>query len=299
MNSEGRNIRILVDSWLSDFAVGDLMERSVKVKLDREKIKTIDAIYISHSHTDHFDPYTLTQIYRTPDSRFHIPILILPHTLQYLIPLIREYLGDIEIEVLFPRKVFSLYGIEIRGHVFPQSTITNEDDVMMLSIENHHELLFAEIDSIPEEDDLDTQKQLLGILSKKSYETILYIASRNELAGDLPLLDLPAKKRRAFRDEYIAGRKEEMYFAYQKWEYEEFANFPNIYEIPHLVRGFIGQGIGYPRELSLDFSQLQIFPLEEIASMESDIARECGYHFPQKALLPGRQYRIEHATIEP
>ena len=44
---------------------------------------------------------------------------------------------------------------------------------------------------------------------------------------------------------------------------------------------------------------MQIFPLEEIASMESDIARECGWDFPQKALLPGRQYRIENGTIEP
>ena len=239
-------MRILIDSWLSDYPVGDLMERSVKVRIDLEQVKTIDAIYISHSHTDHFDPYTLTQIYRTSDSRFHIPILILPYTLQYLIPLIRAYLGDIEIEVLFPRRAFSLHGIEIRGHMLPQNSITNEDDVMMLSIENDHEFLFAEIDTLPEEDDIDTQKELLRILSKKSYETILYIASRNELAGDIPLLGLPPKKRRAFRDSYIAGRKEEMYFAYQKWEYEEFTNFPNIYEIPNLVRGFVGQGMCYP-----------------------------------------------------
>jgi L-ascorbate metabolism protein UlaG (beta-lactamase superfamily) len=39
------------------------MERTVKVTLDPSKIETIDAIYISHSHTDHFDPYTLMEIY--------------------------------------------------------------------------------------------------------------------------------------------------------------------------------------------------------------------------------------------
>jgi hypothetical protein len=32
--------------------------------------------------------------------------------------------------------------------------------------------------------------------------------------------------------------------------------------------------------------------------MESDLASECGYVFPQKALLPGRQYRIENGSIE-
>jgi L-ascorbate metabolism protein UlaG (beta-lactamase superfamily) len=58
-------VRILIDSWLSDYAVGDMMERTVKMRLDLSKISTIDAIYISHSHTDHFDPYTLVKIYGT------------------------------------------------------------------------------------------------------------------------------------------------------------------------------------------------------------------------------------------
>jgi hypothetical protein len=90
-----------------------------------------------------------------------------------------------------------------------------------------------------------------------------------------------------------------MYATYQKYEYEDFMNFENIYTIPNLVRGFIGQGIGYPSDLSGDFGRIQIFPLDEIVSMESDIARECGYEFPQRALLPGRQYRAEFGTIEP
>ena len=33
--------------------------------------------------------------------------------------------------------------------------------------------------------------------------------------------------------------------------------------------------------------------------MEGDIAHTFGYEFPQKALLPGRQYRIENGNIEP
>lgn len=35
-----------------------------------------------------------------------------------------------------------------------------------------------------------------------------------------------------------------------------------------------------------------------MASMEADIAQTCGYNFPQKALNPGRQYKIEHGQIE-
>lgn len=79
------------------------MERSVRVRLDTEKIKTLDAIYISHAHTDHFDPYTLVEIYTHAQ-----PLLILPATLAYLLPLLHEYLGDIPVHILFPKKTFSL-----------------------------------------------------------------------------------------------------------------------------------------------------------------------------------------------
>ena len=51
--------------------------------------------------------------------------------------------------------------------------------------------------------------------------------------------------------------------------------------------------------LAPSLSELQIFPLDEIASMETDIARGFGYEFAQKALIPGRQYKIENGTIEP
>ena len=33
--------------------------------------------------------------------------------------------------------------------------------------------------------------------------------------------------------------------------------------------------------------------------METDIARGFGYDFAQRALLPGRQCRVENGTIEP
>lgn len=64
--------------------------------------------------------------------------------------------------------------------------------------------------------------------------------------------------------------------------------------LPGFVRGYIGQGMRYPESLSPELAALSIFPLDEIASLESDIAKSCGYGFSQKALLPGRQYRVEN-----
>lgn len=65
--------------------------------------------------------------------------------------------------------------------MFAQSQITNEDDVMMIAIDNNRELIFAEIDTLPEDDNEDVQNQLYKILTNKDYETVCYLASRNEL----------------------------------------------------------------------------------------------------------------------
>lgn len=292
-NTTGDNVRILVDAWLSDFAVWDLMERTVKVEIDVNALETIDAIYISHSHTDHFDPYTLVEIYK-----YARPILLLPFTLAYLIPLIREYLGEIVIEILYPKKTYFLKGIEVTWYMFSQSQITNEDDVMMLALSNTRELLFAEIDTLPDETDAGVQNELYRILSKGEHETVCYLATRNCLDGVLPILDIAPNKRAWFIREYKATQKEEIHFSYEKYAYEEYVDIENIYTIPGFVRGFIGQGIAYPSELSHDLFSLQVFPLDEIASLHADIARTSGYDFSEKALLPGRQYKIENWAIE-
>lgn len=265
-----------------------MMERIVKVQLDREKIDTIDAIYISHSHTDHLDPYTLMEIYTHAS-----PIFLLPFTLAYLEPLLHGYLPKAEIVILKNHETYTLRGIEISGHMWSHPDITNEDDVMMLSVASEREFLFAEIDSEPDGESLEVAKSLYRLMTKRNYETILYIASRNVLEAALPVLELAPSKRVSFRGEFIAGEKEDMIFSYEKYDYEEFANFPKPFEIPGFTRGFIGQGIAYPESLSEELFSYQIFPLPEIASLESDLARERGYEFGQKALIPGRQYRVE------
>lgn len=90
-----------MDAWLSDFVIGDLMERATKIKLDHQKLSSIDIIYLSHSHTDHIDPYTLVEIYTYAN-----PILLLPCTLLYMEEVFRKYLPNARIEFLFPKKTF-------------------------------------------------------------------------------------------------------------------------------------------------------------------------------------------------
>ena len=52
---------------------------------------------------------------------------------------------------------------------------------MMIGIDNEEELLFAEIDTLPEDDDEDVQNALYTLLTAREYETVCYLASRNEL----------------------------------------------------------------------------------------------------------------------
>ncbi len=65
--------------------------------------------------------------------------------------------------------------------MFSQENITNEDDVMMIALSNETELLFAEIDTVPDEYDEEVQSQLFQIFDRKNYHTRCYLASRNEL----------------------------------------------------------------------------------------------------------------------
>lgn len=170
--------------------------------------------------------------------------------------------------------------------MFEQENITNEDDVMMLSIANETELLFAEIDTVPDEYNESTARELWRIFTKKEYTTAFYLASRNELDGQLRSYDYDAQKRKSWRSEYIANRKEEMRASYEKYEYEEYADLDNIFTLPGFVRGFVGQGIRYPASISPSLASLSVFPLSEVVSLEMDMAESCGYSFPQKALIP-------------
>lgn len=65
--------------------------------------------------------------------------------------------------------------------MYPNPEITNEDDVMMLEVANEREMVFAEIDTVPDMEDETVARALYRVFTRKSYETACYIASRNAL----------------------------------------------------------------------------------------------------------------------
>jgi L-ascorbate metabolism protein UlaG (beta-lactamase superfamily) len=81
---------------LSDYSVADLMQRNPIINIDFSKFENLDAIFISHSHMDHLDPYSLLKLYQNLENK---PILLLPETLAYFEDLLKENL-DCEIKIL-------------------------------------------------------------------------------------------------------------------------------------------------------------------------------------------------------
>lgn len=280
-----------MDAWLSDYAFGDLMERTPRLGLESEKIRSLDAIYVSHSHCDHFDPYTLVPLYKIAS-----PLLILPETLEYLVPVVVRYIPQAKIHILRYREVFSHRGIDFQGICFDNESITNEDDVMTLAISNHEELVYAEIDTlIPKTE--EAHDMLTKLFGRKPYARVTYLSSRNELGANLPILDQKTDiDREKFKKQYRSSRKEEL-----EWEYEllvsgEYADFT---EVPNFARGFIGQGICYPSVLDPALSKIGAMSLMDIAELETSIARKYGKDFPSRVLTSGKIFETTDGGLKP
>jgi L-ascorbate metabolism protein UlaG (beta-lactamase superfamily) len=78
------------------------MQRNPIIDIDFSKFNDLDAIFLSHSHMDHIDPYSLIKLYKNLKSK---PLLLLPETLSYLKKLLKENL-DCEIKILKNKETF-------------------------------------------------------------------------------------------------------------------------------------------------------------------------------------------------
>ena len=141
----GRPVRILGDPWLTDYVIGDVMGRFPRVRFDREPFPELDAIYLSHSHTDHLDPYSLLSLWGMLQEK---PLILLPQSIEYLAAMLRENLQGARIAVLREDDPLQLGGLSVRGLFNLEELGTNEDDVMMLLVEGETEVFLAEADAV-------------------------------------------------------------------------------------------------------------------------------------------------------
>ena len=126
-NKKWEQKTILSDAWLSNYAFWDFMERFPKLEIDFSKLAKIDWIFLSHAHCDHFDPYTLIEIYKHQN-----PDILLPETLLHLQDILEKYLPTAKIIILKDREYTEWKNLEFYWIVLRHTSSTNEDDVNIL-----------------------------------------------------------------------------------------------------------------------------------------------------------------------
>jgi len=268
-NSNNEDVRIMSDAWLSNYSFWDMMERNPKIDLDHSKFEKIDAIFISHAHVDHFDPYTFIELH---DNLKNTPVLLIPNTISYLTPLLDKYLPKWEYKILKSKTEIEIKWIKIYPLVFNNTYITNEDDVMTIWIYNDKEVVYTEVDTLPS-DTVDAQSVLHALFTRRKFESVIYLSTRNELEWNLWMLDFNTlRERESFIQNYLQTREWEIAWQYEKFDYEDY-NFKDITKIKNFMRIFVGQWIVYPRVINSEIGQIKVLPLNELVKLEKKIAK--------------------------
>ncbi len=269
-------VRVLFDAWLSDFAFGDFLKRNPGV--DLASLPQIDAVYISHGHCDHFDPYTLMALYRSQN-----PILVLPETIEFLLPLIHEFLPQVKAVILRHNRSAEVLGIAWTAFGFPVHYVTNEEDVMPLVLRGKSESVFFEADiALP-----DSAEAHAAVDRAMGNTERVFVSTRNELEALYSSYDAKSPQDRKQRlAAYRRKRRDELAFEYER--YAEY-DLPSPFR-PRNLKLITGQGMIFPPELNPAFLPLSSpLPLSEAVEMEKTAARNAGYDLDIQVLEPGEQ----------
>lgn len=291
-NNDWKNIKIMSDSWLSDFCTWDMMARNPRIKIDYNKFKNLDAIFLSHSHLDHIDPYSLKELFENLENK---PDLLISETLSFLVPLFVKYLNPEKIIILESEKTIDYKWLKITGLIYKNNFITNEDDVMTLFIENDEEIVYSDVDTEPG-NNFEVLEYLYNKFESKNYKQKIYLATRNELEWNLKLLDAKnSKERKKIDSEYKAFRKEEITREYEKFEAEEVESF---YKSENLTKIFIWQGIVFPKEINEEILAVNTMKLEAVKDIEESIARKNWYDLNFSYFEWWYSYQIENNWVK-
>ncbi len=289
-------IRILADPWITDHVVGDMCGRYPRIRIDFARLPAIDAIYISHSHTDHLDPYSLVLLRESLPTP---PILLLPISIAYLEPLLTEHLPGWQQTWLRENEPFEFPGVEVSALFNLETRATNEDDVMVLVVRNRHEVLVSESDALLPCADPDARACIASLFLDLDEEagppTRVFLTTRNELEGTMrSLRALSSDERR----ESAAESEEMMLEEVEGILAPAGDEITAPWDLPGMVRIVIGQGIAYPQDLDPEWNRV-LFPisLADRARAETAVAESFGYDLAVFALHGGEEIALEEGQI--
>jgi len=292
---DGKPVNILVDPWLSDFAVGDLMGRFPRIRFDAADLPEIHGLFLSHAHTDHLDPESLLRLWSDLPRP---PVLILPVSLLYLQSLLTEFLPGAEVLVLPSDRPVDFRGLKLTGFFNPEAVSSNEDDVMLLLVESDREIFLGEADALLPMHDPETRVAITETLCAPEFETACWQTSRNELAATMSMLAATDLEDRSARvDAGLTRTSEEVEALYEPLDEDE--EWEDLWQNPRLVRLIGGQGICYPQELNPEWNRV-LFPvrLADRVLLEQEISSAFGCRHLVEELIPGATHHVEAGKVE-
>ena len=270
-NADDESVRILADPWITDYVIGDLMGRFPRIRINYDALPDIDALFLSHSHTDHLCPYSLIELWKNLPTT---PTILLPQSLAYLVDLLREYSVDAPILVIEQNLPIDFRGLSITTLFNLEQRPTNEDDVMMLVVESEQEIFFSECDALlPFYDEV--AREAIGTYlggEGEGLDTAVFLTTKNELNASMASFNAKNLEDRAT---FVAGAEDQT-----QAEIEEIYTpmpdvYPDLWQNESLVRLIGGQGIAFPTEVNSDFNRV-LFPtrLTDRVSMEREVVEE-------------------------
>lgn len=290
--SGDRDVRILGDAWLSDYLIGDLQGRYPRIKIAPECFTPLDAVFLSHSHTDHLDPYALVELWKNAPTP---PALLLPESMRYLESLLSEYLPGSEVVFLQHDKPVSFRGLELKAFFNPETGATNEDDVMVLTVRNDHELFVNESDAVLPFYHPMGRYKVQELIGNMDVETLCFHCIRNE--GEATMSMLAARSledRQARLGQSIERTYEEIHEIFAPHdEIEE-----DLWYHERVVRLVAGQGICYPQKVDARWNNV-LFPIrrEDRVRMEREVAAEYGCPITIEDFEPGWTFDLQDGGI--
>ena len=294
-------VRILADPWITDHVIGDLCGRYPRIRADWSALAPIDAIYLSHAHTDHLDPYSLLALAKDLPAP---PLLLLPESLTYLAPLLAEELPAWPQHVLSEGVPFELHGVEISALFNLETHGTNEDDVMVLVVRNAHEVLVSEADAILPFQDPAAREAIASLFvdldPTSGPVSRVFLTTKNELGGTMTSLRAAnADARREAAGESAMGTLGEAEDVLAPVFDEEGDALAAPWDFEGVVRLIIGQGIAAPVDHDAEWNRV-LFPisLPDRARFESQVAEQYELELPIEAMLAGEEATITGGSIE-
>lgn len=267
------------------------MSRFPRLRFETDIFADVDAVYLTHAHCDHLDPYTLTRLWNELSDP---PILIIPVSLSHLIPICTQYLRNLEIIVLKPHCPIVFKGVELLGFFDVGDQPNNEEDVMILVLTHEQERVLIEADARLGLELIHFRQFVSMLMRAPHLETVVYLTTENELTGTMEGRNCSSIEERQALFEYAF---EELYASVEQL-YVPFDDPMDLWKEKRLLRLIYGQGLTAPHELDARWQKI-LFPvrIDDRVQAEREVAQRYGYNHSIDSLHVGYTHTVVAGKI--